>query len=150
MKLATLRGDAGKFKVIDPREGKGVLVFKTLDEAAAAQDAANAEIMAESEAAIKAAMPKISRIEILSRDGAPVHGVPTTQADDSVVFTSKDGSKKTEIGLCDVAGYVIVSRSGNGKVRAEWGNPPDFGRYVPISAAGIAALQGVLTPKASE
>ena len=47
MKLATLRNDNGKWRVTDPREGKGVTTCKSYDEANAILEATNEEIVAD-------------------------------------------------------------------------------------------------------
>ena len=56
MKLATLRNDNGKWRVMDPREGKGVTTCKTYEEANQALEAANEEIVADMLAAQTATM----------------------------------------------------------------------------------------------
>lgn len=92
------------------------------------------------------------RIEILSLDGTPCEGFATVKATDKVVYRQKADPKKnrhadtdvTERDLCAASGYVLVSRNGAGTVQASWGNPPDFGRYSPISPAGLAALRRLI------
>lgn len=138
--------DGGKFVVIDPRSGKGPAGTFGKDQAQEAFDLQakiNEQIMAEE---LAAAAPKVGKIEILSADGGVVDGIATVKATDSEVFKGKDGKAKTEKDLCAIAGYVLVSRDGSGKVRAEWGNPPDFGRYVPVSRAALTQLRHMLTP----
>ena len=145
MKLALLTFKNNKVTITDPREGHSPESFeaKDIEKASERLNAINAEIVA-------AATPRTG-IELLSRDGQPINGVATKAASDAAVFITK--AKKagetdkitTERDLCDVTGYVLVSRDHGGKVRAEWGNPPDFGRYTPITTAGIDALRGMFS-----
>jgi len=60
MKIATLQNDKGKWKVVDPREGKGVSSFDKVEQAVDLFNAVNAEIAAESVAVAAAAGPNIS------------------------------------------------------------------------------------------
>ena len=115
-------------------------------EVAAEKAAIEAKARALDEAqALDAARMATKGIELLSLAGKPVLGVATSEASDAVVFESTDkktGKVKTttERDLCAITGYVIVSRDHSGKVRAGWGNPPDFGRYSPVTVQGIEAL----------
>lgn len=141
MKLATIRNDSGKWKVIDPREGKGVTVAKSAEEAIALMEAANAEITAAAEASSG------FRIEIISRDGLPVNGITTTKATDAVVYVQKPSKTNklteprsvTEVDLCEMTGYVIVSRDRGGKIRSEWSGY-DFPKDVKVTPGGLASL----------
>ena len=145
MKLATFTFSKDKITLTDPRPGHAIQTFerKDLELADAARAAIDAEIVA-------AATPRTG-IELLSKDGELINGIATKAASNAAVFTTK--AKKagetdkitTERDLCDVTGYVLVSRDHGGKVRAEWGNPPDFGRYTPITAAGLDALRGLFS-----
>ena len=142
MKLCKLQNDGGKWKVTDPREGKGVTTCKSAEEAIALHDALNAEIVAAaSEEAAASTVP--SRIEILSKDGRPVLGVPTTRATDAVVMTKKDQKTITEMDLASITGYVIVSRDHRGRVAKAFTNEEatDFGRAIPVSIGALETLR---------
>ena len=132
--------------------------FTSIKEAEAEYARLSAEVAAEkaaieAKAAALAARANGGNIELLSMDGGHVQGVKTIKATDAVVFESTDkksGKVKTttERDLCAVTGYVLISRDHGGKVRAGWGNPPDFGRYSPVSAAGIEALRTLFSGEA--
>ena len=125
--------------------------FTSIKDAEAEYARLSAEVAAEkaaieAKAAALAARSNGGNIELLSMDGGFVQGVKTIKATDNVVFESTDkksGKVKTttERDLCSVTGFVLISRDHSGKVRAGWGNPPDFGRYSPLSANGIEALR---------
>ena len=150
---STLRQDGGKFVVIDPREGKGVVgkydakdVLKAVDH----RDAINREISA------AAAAGTGPRIEILSLTGDPINGIATTKATSAVVYVQRPSKtnkltadkETTEIDLCQFTGYVLVSRKHDGTVRSDWSGA-DFPKDVKMTPAGIAALARVLTPAVS-
>lgn len=98
------------------------------------------------------------RVEILSLDGKPVDGIPTVQATDEVVYTTKPTEKNklkepkhtTERDMTAVTGYVLVSRDRNGKIRQGWTNADaaDFGRPIPLTLAGLAAVRALLSTTA--
>ena len=151
MKTATLRMDSGKFVVIDPREGKGVVgtfAQKDASEAFALQEKINSEILAEVESA--SGGKGTGRIEILSTDGKPVLGVPTVRATDAIVVTSKKGVTTTEMDLAKITGYVIVSRDRLGAVSKAYTNAEavDFGRAIPVSRQALETLRGWFTQSA--
>lgn len=139
--------DGNKFKVMDPREGKGLVgtwEAKNVLEAFEAARTIDAEIAAELLAA------QGGRIELLSLDGQPVNGIPTVKASDRRVYTTKANPEKGKVArdvseheICKISGYVLCRRNGSGNVMSEFVPGPDFNRYTPISAAGIAQLVGI-------
>ena len=156
MKTATLRMDNGKFVVVDPREGRGIVgtwAAKDAKDATDAYEQINAELMAEHIAATVAAETTAKgtgRIEILSTDGKPVLGVPTVRATDAIVVTSKKGVTTTEMDLAKITGYVIVSRDRLGAVSKAYTNAEavDFGRAIPVSRQALETLRGWFTQSA--
>lgn len=145
MKLATMSFSKDKVTIVVPGQSPEEFDRKDLEKAAERLTVIN-------EGLVAASMPTAGKIELISKDGKAVHGIPTTQATNAAVFTSKakkagDPDKvTTELDLCEIAGYVIVSRDHGGRVQAAWGNPANFGRYQPISEAGLLTLRGVLVP----
>ncbi len=118
----------------------------------AAVNVADAEAKAlEAEVARLKAIQPVSRLELLSLDGAPIHGVITRAATSAVVYTTKPTPKNglsapkdtTEREIASVTGFALVGRTADGKVRAEGGHPHDIGRPMPMTPAGIAALQAI-------
>lgn len=149
IKLATIVPAGGKLVV---KDGEGNLVH-TFDpkEALKAIEAKDALDRAAIAAADQARAAE-TRIELLSKDGQPVNGIPTVKAGDRVVYkTSKAkggkpaGSPVTELDLCEIAGYVLVRRNGAGNVLSEFVPGPDLNRYVPLSPTGIAALSAIFS-----
>ena len=151
LKLAMLgKDDKGNYRITDPRPGHAVESFaaKDVDKAITRWNEVNAEIGAEFEAA----QPKSEVIEILSKDGGLVCGIQTRKANDTVVFVQKPTARNkltaeksvTELGLCEVTGFVLVSRDHGGKVRSEYAGGKDVPRPVPMTPAGIAALQAIM------
>ena len=140
MKLATMQFKNGKVSLIDPREGKAVETFdaKELERATDRLNEVNAEIIA-----ANAPAPSAGRIEILSKDGKPVLGIPTTQATSAEVMKSKKGPI-TEADLADITGYVIVSRDRKGNVNTAFTNDEatDFGRCIPVTVQALETLRG--------
>lgn len=144
---ANLSKQGGKFVVvlpapitIDGTEHKAGPV--TFDKADPAWDFAG-----KVNAAYEALTTANARIEILSKDGQPIHGFQTVKATDRTVYkTSKAkgnkpaGTPVTEIDICEIAGYVLARRNGSGNVMSDFVPGPDFSRYQPVSADGLAAI----------
>ena len=145
--------DGNKFKVTDPREGgkiAGTYEAKAVLEAMALAEKITGEIN------LAALALQGGRIELLSVDGAPVNGIATSKADPArKVYSTKANPEKGKLArdvfepeLCKIAGYVLCRRNGSGNVMSEFVPGPDFNRYTPISANGIAQLAGLLVVKA--
>lgn len=140
--LAKIQANGKKFNVVTPN---GVTTYDDFVAANAAAEAYNDAQVALAEQAINAAANAAGRLEIISRDGKPIHGIPTVSASNRLVYKDKAGKITTEEQLCETTGYVLVSRDGSGAVMAGFGNPSDFGKFVKLTPDGIQKLRALLT-----
>lgn len=146
----------GKVKVTLPApatvNGKdwavGVHEFAMKDAEAAETLANGANEFYEGQAAAaeEARKPKL---QILSRDGKPVHGIPTLQATDRAAYVAgpkakNPGAVTSELDLVKLTGYVLVQRNGDGSVGSGYGDPADFARFRKVTPEGIQALRDLL------
>ena len=159
----TVHGNKTKYTVIDPRPGKGIVgTFdrSDVDKAIEAKDAIDAELAADAEnRAAKSAFNIGPHIEILTIDSQPIDGIVTQAATDREVYTQKpsrsnkltsDKVTTEKMLVQEKTGIVLVGRDHGGKVKAAWGNEPDFGRPMPLTYAGLAKLRALLAPVVPE